>query len=91
MTSNISRRTSKFWTLQFYQQFFNITTRQVLLRLSNTLVPINPPDFLIDRNWHWNETVEQDVRSVGSENTHAVPLEQAGVTLSRDPDLYGPF
>ncbi|KAG5472233.1 hypothetical protein LSCM1_03630 [Leishmania martiniquensis] len=80
--------TSKFWTLQFYQQFFDINTRQLLLRLSNTLIPMNPPDFLMDRNWHLNESVGVDVAGGIPEET---TLEEAGVVLSRKPDLYGPF
>lgn len=76
--------TSKFWTLAFYQQFFDINTRQVLLRLSNTLVPLNPPDFLMDRNWHFNE-------SMGAGAAEDAALEEAGVVLSRKADLYGPF
>ncbi|KAG5498525.1 hypothetical protein JKF63_02811 [Porcisia hertigi] len=77
--------TSKFWTLPFYQQFFDINTRQLLLRLSNTLVPLNPPDFLMDRNWHFNESM--GIGGVAEEGV----LEEAGVVLSRKPDLYGPF
>ncbi|KAG5472612.1 hypothetical protein LSCM4_01932 [Leishmania orientalis] len=80
--------TSKFWTLEFYQQFFDINTRQLLLRLSNTLVPLNPPDFLMDRNWHLNESV--GVGGAGGMLEEAT-LEEAGVVLSRKPDLYGPF
>jgi protein YIPF1/2 len=78
--------TSKFWTMEFYQQFFDVNTRQVLLRLSNTLVPLNPPDFLMDRNWHFNESVV-----AGGEAAEEPKLEEAGVVLSRKPDLYGPF
>ncbi|KPA82975.1 hypothetical protein ABB37_02717 [Leptomonas pyrrhocoris] len=77
--------TSKFWTMEFYQQFFDVNTRQVLLRLSNTLVPLNPPDFLMDRNWHFNESM------VAGDAVEDTTLEEAGVVLSRKPDLYGPF
>ncbi|ORC91079.1 protein YIPF2 [Trypanosoma theileri] len=72
--------TSKFWTIEFYQQFFDVDTRLVLLRMSNTLVPINPPDFLMDRDW-CNPAAQ----------TPSYELQEAGVTLSRKPDLYGPF
>ncbi|KAK7200614.1 Yip1 domain containing protein [Novymonas esmeraldas] len=81
--------TSKFWTLPFYQQFFDINTRQVLLRLSNTLVPLNPPDFLMDRNWHLNESMDADGAGVHADES--TTLEEAGVVLSRKADLYGPF
>lgn len=77
--------TSKFWRLEFYQQFFDVNTRQVLLRLSNTLVPLNPPDFLMDRNWHFNESMAP------GESAEETTLEEHGVVLSRKPDLYGPF
>lgn len=77
--------TSKFWKIEFYQQFFDVNTRQVLLRLSNTLVPLNPPDFLMDRNWHFNESINN------GEGAEDATLEEAGVVLSRKPDLYGPF
>ncbi|CBZ28692.1 conserved hypothetical protein [Leishmania mexicana MHOM/GT/2001/U1103] len=86
--SSQTTETSKFWTLPFYQQFFDINTRQLLLRLSNTLIPINPPDFLMDRNWHLNESVGADGAGGIAEDT---TLEEAGVVLSRKPDLYGPF
>ncbi|RNF18072.1 protein YIPF2 [Trypanosoma conorhini] len=72
--------TSRFWTIEFYQQFFDVDTRLVLLRMSNALVPINPPDFLMDREWR-NDAVQ----------TPPYELQEAGVTLSRKPDLYGPF
>ncbi|KEG10327.1 protein YIPF2 [Trypanosoma grayi] len=72
--------TSKFWTIEFYQQFFDVDTRLVLLRMSNTMVPINPPDFLMDRDWR-NSAAE----------VPSYELREAGVTLSRKPDLYGPF
>lgn len=77
--------TSKFWKIEFYQQFFDVNTRQVLLRLSNTLVPLNPPDFLMDRNWHFNQSIMLD--GTAEDTT----LEEAGVVLSRKPDMYGPF
>ena len=50
--------TSKFWTIQFYQQFFDVDTRQVLLRMGNTLLPITCPDFLSDLGWHWNANTQ---------------------------------
>ncbi|CCW61773.1 unnamed protein product [Phytomonas sp. EM1] len=83
--------TSKFWTIEFYQQFFDITTQQVLIRISNTIVPINPPDFLMDRNWHYYTAGGE-----GGVNapTDAIPqgdLIVDGILLSRKPDLYGPF
>lgn len=78
-------QSGKFWTIGFYQQFFDIDTNQVLLRMANTLVPMNPPDFLMDRNWHGNTG-----GSVLSARDESV-FEEAGVVLNRNPDLYGPF
>lgn len=77
-----TQNTAKFWTIEFYKQFFDVDTDQVLLRISNTLVPISPPDFLIDRNWHY------------SGDDHAqqeATFTEGGRTLNRNPDLYGPF
>ncbi|CAD2218299.1 hypothetical protein AGDE_05913 [Angomonas deanei] len=78
------KSTSKFWRSEFYQQFFDVDTNQVLLRLSNALVPLNPPDFLMDRKWHMN-SANTDVQ------TEETTFQEAGVTLNRRPDLYGPF
>lgn len=78
-------QSSKFWTIEFYQQFFDIDTKQVLLRMANTLIPMNPPDFLMDRNWHGSSG-----GSVLSTRDDKV-FEEAGVVLNRNPDLYGPF
>ncbi|RNE99163.1 protein YIPF2 [Trypanosoma rangeli] len=71
---------SKFWTIEFYQQFFDVDTRLVLLRMSNALVPVKPPDFLMDREWR-NYAVQ----------TPPYELQETGVELSGKPDLYGPF
>lgn len=48
---------SKFWTLEFYQQFFDVDTKDVLGRMANTLLPLAPPDFLAARRWHANADV----------------------------------
>ncbi len=77
-------QTSKFWTIGFYRQFFDINTKQVLLRMSNTLAPINPPDFLIDRNWHHNAGQAGDPQA-------QQPTVIEGVEINKNPDLYGPF
>lgn len=77
--------TSSFWKIEFYQQFFDIDTKQVLLRMSNTLVPMNPPDFLMDRNWHGNSG--GGILATRDETV----FEEAGIVLNRRPDLYGPF
>lgn len=79
--------TSKFWTMEFYQQFFDVDTNQVLLRMSNTLIPLNPPDFLMDRNWHGGAGGAFGVLSETDPNV----FQEAGVVLNRNPDFYGPF
>lgn len=84
--------TSKFWTMEFYQQFFDVDTRQVLIRISNTLIPLNPPDFLMDRHWHYSSG--GDGAAATTTPDPAAPQEVLvidGVKLSRHPDLYGPF
>lgn len=82
-----SLATTKFWTLAFYQQMFDVDTKQVLLRMSNTLVPLNPPDFLMDRNWHGGSGGALGILSETDPNA----FQEAGVVLNRSPDLYGPF
>lgn len=82
-----SLQTSKFWTMAFYQQFFDIDTKQVLLRMSNTLVPLNPPDFLLDRNWHGAAGSAYS----STQTDQNAEFEEAGVVLNRNPDMYGPF
>eukprot|EP00744_Colponema_vietnamica_P009825 GILI01013945.1.p1 GENE.GILI01013945.1~~GILI01013945.1.p1 ORF type:complete len:393 (+),score=68.73 GILI01013945.1:85-1263(+) len=90
---------SKPWTMEFYQQFFDVDTRQVLLRMGNTLLPITCPDFLSDLGWHWNN---QNVATHGPQtsgqpgaaaaNAANSMFESAnGVLLNKAPDLYGPF
>lgn len=78
--------TSKFWTFSFYQQFFDVTTYQVLGRISNAMIPVSPPDFLIDRNWHYS-----DRNAALSAQQESTVLEVNGVRFSRNPDMYGPF
>ena len=72
--------TSKFWTMAFYQQFFECDTRDVLRRMGNTLVPISPPDFLLNRKWHANQNPQ-----IAVETVETGPQEEAR------PDMYGPF
>ncbi|EAN91229.1 hypothetical protein C3747_41g129 [Trypanosoma cruzi] len=71
---------SRFWTIEFYQRFFDVDTRLVLLRMSNVLAPVNAPDFLMHREWR-NDALQ----------TPSYEFQEAGVTLSQKPDLYGPF
>ncbi|CCW67929.1 unnamed protein product [Phytomonas sp. Hart1] len=90
-TSQAVKATSKFWTIEFYQQLFDITTQQVLIRISNTLVPITPPDFLMDRHWHYATGNNVGVNNPPSEVIPQEDLIIDGIVLSRNPDLYGPF
>jgi hypothetical protein len=71
----------------YYQQYFNVDTRHVLLRMSNTLIPVNPPDFLIARGWHGVTSTADDY----TQEQQRTQFEAAGVVLNSKPDLYGPF
>lgn len=88
--------TTKFWTIQFYQQFFDVDTNQVLLRLTNTLIPIQPPDFLMKLNWHYNNAGEGAAVPREDEGNQPLPTPSTaifkvdGVPLNANPDLYGP-
>ena len=75
-----SLETAKFWKIEFYQQFFDVDTHQVLRRMSNVMIPLNPPDVLLDRNWHGNSGAVEP----GGNG------ELFGVALNRKPDMYGP-
>lgn len=76
-------QTSKFWTLEFYQQFFDVDTQDVALRMGNTLLPFLPPDFLANRNWHHGNLPGGDrFKLMGAAFT---------ATTERQPDIYGPF
>lgn len=81
--------TSSYFSLQFYQSFFDVSTRQVLYRMTNALVPVYPPDFLEHRHWH--VLTPGPTEEEACETTPDEPPVIAGVTLSRYPDLYGPF
>lgn len=72
--------TPKFWNVGFFQQFFDVDTKLVLMRVANALVPVKPPDFLINRDW----------RSGGSQQPSS-GFQEAELVPSRKPDLYGPF
>ena len=76
-------QTSKFWTMAFYQQFFDVETKDVLRRMGNTLLPIAPPDFLFSRRWHYNNFTAASAVSQ--------PTANGQVPLDKSPDLYGPF
>jgi hypothetical protein len=87
--------TTKFWTIQFYQQFFDVDTNQVLLRLANTLIPIQPPDFLMRLNWHYNAggdaaAPREDAGNQPLPTPSTAMFKVDGVTLNANPDLYGP-
>eukprot|EP00672_Neobodo_designis_P015887 CAMPEP_0174835324 /NCGR_PEP_ID=MMETSP1114-20130205/5350_1 /TAXON_ID=312471 /ORGANISM="Neobodo designis, Strain CCAP 1951/1" /LENGTH=362 /DNA_ID=CAMNT_0016069271 /DNA_START=44 /DNA_END=1132 /DNA_ORIENTATION=+ len=78
--------TAKFWTLEFYQQFFDVSTRDVLRRMGNVLIPFSPPDFLQNREWHSapGGTIGQKLSDVAQRVSH----NEAG---EKNADLYGPF
>jgi hypothetical protein len=69
----------KFWTVEFYQPFFDVDTIDVAKRMLATLVPYKPPDFLQNRRWHLRAQSENPrVPSVEPEQPEGAP------------DLYGP-
>jgi hypothetical protein len=80
-------QTKKFWTMEFYQQFFDVNTTDVLRRLGNVLVPFTPPDFLQNRDWHSapaDNFVGQRLTSIAQTIAHNAEGE-------KNADLYGPF
>jgi hypothetical protein len=79
-------KTSKFWELAFYRQFFDVDTVDVLRRMGNTLVPISPPDFLLFRRWHANQR-----NGIPVESNPTPAVADPNSPAERFPDLYGPF
>eukprot|EP00796_Vickermania_ingenoplastis_P011591 gene11591-7986_t len=75
-------------SVEYYQAYFDITTRQVLNRMTNALFPICPPDYLHGRNWHFANNEGATSENSASEGGDLIV---SGVKLSRHPDLYGPF
>lgn len=80
---------SSMFSFSYYQQFFNINTAQVLNRITNAMFPIFPPDYLYGRNWHIVSDTS-DTAVYNQEEEEEGPVV-AGVKLSLQPDLYGPF
>lgn len=72
--------TRMIWTLEFYQQFFDVDTRLVLARIANALVPTKPPDFLMNHDWR-----------NGASQQPSSAFEEMDATPMRKPDMYGPF
>ena len=74
----------KFWTMEFYQQFFDIDSWDVLLRIANVMLPVKPPDYLVDRRWHakLEGVMPETIRNAAAQTTS---------DKERFPDLYGPF
>lgn len=78
--------TAKFWTLEFYQQFFDVDTKDVLKRMGNVLLPLVPPDFLYDRHWHMGNLP-------GGVMPNAISSAAAAFSSGAEKraDLYGPL
>lgn len=78
--------TAKFWTLEFYQQFFDVDTQDVLKRMGNVLLPFVPPDFLHDRHWHMGNLP-------GGVMPNAISSAAAAFSSGTEKraDLYGPL
>jgi hypothetical protein len=75
--------TMRFWTTRFYQQFFDVDTNDVLMRMGNVLLPFVPPDFLRNRRWHM-----EGFSAPGALGTVASAFT---TSQERRADLYGPF
>nr|CCC90871.1 conserved hypothetical protein [Trypanosoma congolense IL3000] len=74
------RENSKIWTIEFYQQFFDVSTNLVLCRMRGSLAPMVVPDYLKGRQW---------IRS--TEEGPGLTAENEPVGGTRKSDLYGPF
>ena len=78
--------TAKFWTIEFYQQFFDVDTKDVLKRMGNVLLPCVAPDFLHDRHWHMGNLPGGVMPGALSS---AAAAFSSGV--EKRADLYGPL
>lgn len=86
MTESPDLVTAKFWTIEFYQQFFDVDTKDVLNRMGNVLLPFVAPDFLHDRHWHMGNLP-------GGVMPNAISNAAAAFTAGgqKRADLYGPL
>jgi hypothetical protein len=79
-------KTWKCWSGEFYEQFFDVDTNDVLKRMGNVLLPFVPPDFLHERHWH-----------MGNLPGGVVPESLRGAAMAftsgeeKRADLYGPL
>lgn len=80
-------QTMKFWTIEFYQQFFDVDTVDVLRRMGNVMLPFTPPDFLLHRDWHhaFGGALSGRLAALSSTVSHKEGVQE------RMPDLYGPI
>ncbi|AAZ11717.1 hypothetical protein, conserved [Trypanosoma brucei brucei TREU927] len=70
----------KIWTIEFYQQFFDVTTEVVLNRMRDSLIPTMTPDYMKNHTWVAGTGSLADVATDGQDTANTVK-----------PDLYGPF
>ncbi|KAH8608990.1 Yip1 domain [Trypanosoma vivax] len=73
--------TFKFWTIEFYQQFFDVDTNMVVKRLAGTAKLGSPPDYLRAHNW----------TNVLGHMSNSTADDEQGSSVRAKPDLYGPF
>lgn len=76
-------RTSKFWRMAFYQQFFQVETKDVTHRIQSVFTPWKAPSYLRQQQLSYSSLGEavQDPQS---------RLDAPADGLSVEPDLYGP-
>lgn len=79
--------TWKCWTSEFYTQFCDVDTNDVLARMGNVLLPFVPPDFLRERHWSYSGGMKSSMMPSGLANAAAA----YGGTVEKRADLYGPF
>eukprot|EP01006_Ploeotia_vitrea_P060866 TRINITY_DN76746_c0_g1_i1.p1 TRINITY_DN76746_c0_g1~~TRINITY_DN76746_c0_g1_i1.p1 ORF type:complete len:369 (-),score=47.68 TRINITY_DN76746_c0_g1_i1:77-1183(-) len=77
--------TKAFWTLRFWQQFFNVDTKDVANRCLGTVRFWTPPDFLAHKDYSYAAHQAQE------NNGPSAMLEAPPQPHHAEADLYGPF
>eukprot|EP01062_Namystynia_karyoxenos_P007000 TRINITY_DN12456_c0_g1_i1.p1 TRINITY_DN12456_c0_g1~~TRINITY_DN12456_c0_g1_i1.p1 ORF type:complete len:458 (+),score=135.99 TRINITY_DN12456_c0_g1_i1:81-1376(+) len=77
-----AERTSKFWKLAFYQQFFDIDTADVVHRVRCVFTPWIPPAYLCRHGISYSSLGEQGQGGAGVAGYEG---------LNGGPDIYGPL
>jgi hypothetical protein len=83
---------SAFWTVGFWQQFFNVDTVDVERRILSSFWPLQPPDYLVAKKLGILALLEsQDLQAVTVPGSEPPDLEAAPTPGNPHPDLYGPL